>query len=100
MPVESISPLASYAASVTRRMANGEAFFPEQSMSRMEALVSYTLGCARAVFDEDELGSITPGKRADIVLLSGNPLTVDDEGLDDLRVEMTLLDGEVRYRAE
>jgi len=100
VPVESISPLASYAASVTRRMANGEAFFPEQSMSRMEALVSYTLGCARAVFDEDELGSITPGKRADIVLLSGNPLTVDDEGLDDLRVEMTLLDGEVRYRAE
>jgi predicted amidohydrolase YtcJ len=66
----------------------------------MEALVSYTLGCARAVFDEDELGSITPGKRADIVVLRGNPLTVADDALADLRVEMTLLDGEVRYRAE
>ncbi len=100
VPVESIAPLASYAASVTRRMANGEQFFPEQSMARMEALVSYTLGCAKAVFDEDELGSLTPGKRADIVVLNANPLTVSDDALGDLRVEMTLVAGEVRYRAE
>lgn len=100
VPVESISPLASYAASVTRRMANGEQFFPEQSMDRMEALVSYTMGCATAVFDEDELGSLTPGKRADIVVLNDNPLTVSDDALSELRVEMTLVEGEVRYRAE
>jgi len=100
VPVESISPIASYTSSVTRRMANGEQFFPEQSMGRMEALYSYTMGCAEAVFDEDRLGSLTPGKLADIVVLNANPLTVSEAELADLRVEMTLVDGEVRYRAE
>lgn len=99
-PVESISPLASFTSSVTRRMANGKRFFPEQAMGRMEALASYTIGCALAVFDEHELGSLTPGKRADIVVLSGNPLTVGDAELADLQVEMTLVDGEVRYSAD
>ncbi len=99
-PVESISPLASFTSSVTRRMANGERFFSEQAMGRMEALVSYTIGCAEAVFDEDELGSLTPGKRADIVVLDGNPLTITDEQLTGLDVEMTLVDGQIRYRAE
>lgn len=98
VPVESISPIASFTSSVTRRMANGERFFPEQSMTRMEALESYTIGCARAVFDEEELGSITPGKRADLVVLDANPLTVPEDQLDDIKVEMTVLDGEIRYR--
>ena len=98
VPVESISPIASFASSVTRRMANGEQFFPEQSMSRMEALESYTIGCARAVFDEDQLGSITPGKRADLVVLDANPLTVPEDALTDLQVEMTWVGGELRYR--
>ena len=100
VPVESISPIASYASSVTRRMANGEQFFPEQSMTRMEALQSYTLGCAQAVFDEDELGSLTPGKRADLVVLDANPLTVPEAELSELRVEMTWIDGKLRYRRE
>lgn len=100
VPVESISPLASFTSSVTRRMANGELFFPEQSMGRMEALYSYTMGCAKAVFEEEQLGSLTPGKRADIVVLDANPLTVSAAELAEIRVEMTLLDGEVRYRAD
>ncbi|WP_371195629.1 amidohydrolase [Glaciecola sp. SC05] len=99
VPVESISALDSYVASVTRRMANGEQFFPEQSMGRMEALYSYTMGCAKAVFDEDELGSLRVGKRADIVVLNANPLTVSEADLSALEVQMTLVDGEVRYQA-
>ncbi|AKS42540.1 amidohydrolase [Wenzhouxiangella marina] len=98
VPVESISPIASYASSVTRRMANGEQFYPEQSMTRMEALESYTIGCARAVFDEDEHGSLMPGKRADLVVLDGNPLTVPEDQLANLQVEMTWVDGELRYQ--
>lgn len=97
VPVELISPIDSYISSVTRRMASGEQFFPEQSMGRMEALYSYTMGCAKAVFDEDELGSITTGKRADIVVLNANLLTVSEEQLAGLEVEMTLVGGEVRY---
>jgi hypothetical protein len=65
----------------------------------MEALYSYTMGCAKAVFDDDELGSLTPGKRADIVVLNANPLTVSEEQLSALEVEMTLVGGEVRYLA-
>ncbi|MEN1728315.1 MAG: amidohydrolase [Pseudomonadota bacterium] len=99
VPVESISPLASYTSSVTRRMANGEQFFPEQSMGRMEALYSYTMGCAEAVFDEDRLGSLTPGKLADIVVLNANPLTISERELAELAVEMTFVNGERRYEA-
>ena len=98
VPVEPISPLASYHASVSRMMANGERFFPEQSMERLEALRSYTIGCAQAVFEEDLLGTITPGKLADLVVLDGNPLTVPEDLLPALQVEMTLVGGEVRYR--
>jgi len=81
-------------------MANGAPSFPEQAMGRMEALYSCPLGCAEAVFDKDELGSLTPGNRADIPLLNGNPLTVDDDALSGLRVEMMLTDGEVHYRTQ
>ncbi len=98
VPVESISPIASYASSVTRHMANGERFFPEQAMSRMEALASYTIGCAEAVFDENELGSITPGKRADLIMLNADILTVADDQLDDIEVLMTMVGGEIRYQ--
>jgi len=98
VPVESISPIASYAASVTRRMANGEQFFPEQAMDRMEALKSYTIGCAKAVFDDNELGSITPGKRADLVVLDANLLTVPENQLGDIEVEMTIVGGDIRFR--
>jgi len=98
VPVEPISAVSSYHASVTRLMANGRRFFPEQSMDRMEALRSYTLGCAYAVFEEDLLGSITPGKLADLVVLDRNILTVSEEELAGTRVEMTILNGEIRYR--
>jgi predicted amidohydrolase YtcJ len=98
VPVEPISPLASYHSSVTRLMADGEAFFPEQSMTRIEALRSYTIGCAQAVFEEDLLGTIAPGKLADLVVLDDNPLTVPADRIRDLAVEMTIVNGQVRYQ--
>ncbi|TVP46211.1 MAG: amidohydrolase [Gemmatimonadales bacterium] len=98
VPVEPISPIASYHASITRQMASGERFFPEQSMDRLEALRSYTIGCAYAVFEEDLLGSITPGKLADLVVLDRNILTVSEDEVRDAQVEMTLVGGEIRYR--
>jgi predicted amidohydrolase YtcJ len=81
-------------------MANGEQFFPEQAMGRMEALYSYTMGCAKAVFNENELGSLSVGKRADIVVLNANPLTLAENDLTSLEVEMTLVGGDVRYVAD
>jgi predicted amidohydrolase YtcJ len=98
VPVEPISATASYTASVTRQMANGERFFPEQAMNRMEALRSYTIDCARAVFEEEQLGSVTPGKLADLVVVDRNPLTVSEGELAGTQVEMTLVGGEIRFR--
>ncbi len=98
VPVEPISAIASYHASVTRLMANGNRFSPEQSMDRMEALRSYTIACAYAVFEEDLLGSVTPGKLADLVVLDRNILTVDEGELPGTRVDLTILGGEIRYR--
>ena len=98
VPVERIDPIANFYSSVTRRMAHGEAFYPEQRMTREEALRSYTSAGAFAAFQEDVLGSITPGKLADLVVLSADILTVPEEEIRDARVDLTVLAGEVRYR--
>lgn len=97
VPVEDIDPIASFYATVTRRTASGEAFFPGQAMTREEALRSYTVWAAWSAFEEHLKGSLEPGKLADIVVLSQDLLTVPDEAIRDTRVEMTILGGEVRY---
>ena len=99
VPVEPIDPLASFHASVTRRMADGQAFYPAQRMTREEALRSYTLSNAYAAFQEDVLGSLTPGKYADIVVLSKDILSVPEAEIPGARVLYTILGGKVRYKA-
>ena len=99
-PVEPISPIASLHASITREMANGERFFPEQSMERIEALKSYTINCAYAVFEEDRLGSIEVGKQADLVVLSADFMAVSEAELAGLEVDMTFVAGQVRFERE
>ncbi|MFP4208985.1 MAG: amidohydrolase [Wenzhouxiangella sp.] len=98
VPVEPISPIASLHASITREMANGERFFPEQAMDRVEALKSYTIHCAYAAFEEDRLGTIEVGKLADLVVIDRNLLEVDEDDLAEARVDLTVVGGEVRYR--
>jgi predicted amidohydrolase YtcJ len=74
-PVERIDPRVSLYAAVTRKFADGQAFYPEQCMTRVEALLSYTLWPAKAAFQEQDLGSIEVGKRADLVMWDTNLLT-------------------------
>jgi predicted amidohydrolase YtcJ len=97
VPVEDVDPFACLYSAVTRRMANGRDFFPEQCMTREEALRSYTIDAAYAAFEGDQKGSLEPGKLADIVVVSGNPLTIDAGEISKLRVEMTIVDGKVVY---
>jgi predicted amidohydrolase YtcJ len=99
-PVEDIDPIASFHASVTRRTNSGDTFYPEQGMTREEALRSYTLNNAFAAFEEDVKGSITPGKLADIVVLSHDIMTVPDNQIREARVDITIVGGVVRYRRE
>jgi predicted amidohydrolase YtcJ len=98
-PVEDVDPIASYYASVTRKGKSGEAFYPDQAMSRMAALRSYTIAGAFAAFEEDVKGSLTPGKLADVVVLSKDILTVPEDEIRSAKVEYTIVGGKVVYDA-
>ena len=97
-PVDEISPIGSFHCSVTRELPDGTLFQPQERYSRERALYSYTMGNAIAAFEEDIKGSITPGKLADITVLSQNLLEVADDELLDTEVVMTIVVGEIRYR--
>jgi hypothetical protein len=97
VPVEPIDPIASYYASVSRMTVENERFFPEHVMTRDEALTSYTRNNAIAAFEEDIKGTLSPGKLADIVVLSQDILTVAEEDIPDTEVDMTIVGGEVKY---
>jgi len=97
-PVDEIDPIASFHCSVTRLLPDGSTFQPDEVYSRERALYSYTMGNAFAAFEEDLKGSLTPGKLADITILSQDLLTVADANIMDTKIVMTILGGEVRYR--
>ena len=84
--------LGMYAA-VTRKTSTGQSFGNSESITVDEALRAYTTVGAYAGCEEDLYGSITPGKRADLVVLSENPMAVSPEHLKDIGVEMTFMNG-------
>lgn len=96
-PVETLDPLDSFYASVTRRLADGVEFFPEQRMTRAEALRSYTRDAAYAGFEEESKGTIAVGKLADLVVLSNDILKVSDEELKEAHVDMTIIGGRLAW---
>ncbi len=98
-PVEDVDPLESFYASVTRkRIDTGFEFFPEQCMTREEAIYSYTQACAYAAFEENEKGSLTAGKYADIVVLSNDLIQCTEEEILSTEVKMTMVGGVIKYQ--
>ncbi|HEX2138477.1 MAG TPA: amidohydrolase [Woeseiaceae bacterium] len=97
VPVERVDPVASFYSSVSRMTSTGERFHPEQAMTREEALESYTINNAYAAFEEDIKGTLTPGKLADIVVLSQDILTIPEDRIPDTAVDLTIVGGEIRY---
>lgn len=97
-PVEDVSPIECFYSSVTRKLENGEEFYPEQKMTRIEALKSYTINGAYASFEENLKGTIKPGKLADIVVLSENLLTCEEEKIKSTKVLYTIVGGKVLYK--
>jgi predicted amidohydrolase YtcJ len=97
-PVDEIDPIASFHCSVTRILPDGTTFQPQEVYSRERALYSYTMGNAIAAFEEDIKGSITPGKLADITILSQDLRTIPDDDIMNTEIVMTILGGVVRYR--
>lgn len=99
-PVEDVDPIASFHATVTRQLADGSRFYPAQALTREEALASYTIECARAAFEEDIKGTLTPGKLADIVVLTEDILSVPEDEILNARVDLTIVGGRIVYRRE
>ncbi len=100
-PVEEVNPLLGFYAAVTRQDAEGHpegGWHPEERLTREEALRGFTLGAAYAAFQEDDLGSIAPGKRADFVIFSEDIMQVPEEEILSAEVVATYLGGEAVYR--
>lgn len=99
-PVEDIDPIANFHCAVTRTITGGRTFFPAQDMTREEALRSYTLDAAYALFQERRLGSIAPGKLADLAVLSEDIMTVPVRQIPGAKVDYTIVGGKVAYNRQ
>ena len=98
VPVEDISPIASFHCSVTRyRVGTDSAFFPDQKLSRQQALQTYTTNGAFVAFQERENGSLAPGKWADITVLSRDIMTVPPDSILGTKALYTIVGGKVVY---
>ena len=97
-PVEEVSALASLYAMMSRKKPGREgAFFPEQSLTRAEAIQAYTINNAYAAFEEDEKGSLSVGKLADFVVLDRNLLECEEEEIAEAKVLETWIGGRRVY---
>jgi len=100
--VAPLDPLLTVYAAVTRATLDGKnpnGWFPEQKLSVAEAIEAYTVGSAYAEFQEKVKGSITPGKLADMVLLSDDIFSIVPEKIRDVRVLQTFVGGRLVFDA-
>ena len=97
-PVEDVNPLDSFYASVTRELADGVTFFPEQAMSREGAIRAYTIDAAYSAFEETSKGSLVAGKLGDVVVLSKDLIKCPANEIKDAKVEMTIVGGKIVYQ--
>jgi predicted amidohydrolase YtcJ len=96
-PVEDVDAIPGFYALVTRKMNNGQAFYPDQRMTREEALKAYTYNGAYAAFEEEIKGSLKPGKLADITVLSKDIMTVPEDEIRSAQIAYTIVGGKVLY---
>ncbi len=96
LPADStMSPLSGIQSAVTRH-----GFAPEERITVDQAIRLYTINSAYASFEEKMRGSIEVGKLADLVVLSDDPLAIPTNRIGDIKVDMTIVDGEVVYTRE
>jgi predicted amidohydrolase YtcJ len=97
-PVEDINPIVNFHAAITRRLPDGSVFYPNQCMTRHEALRSYTIDAAYAGFEEDTKGTLTSGKLADMVVLSKDIMKIAAEEILTTEVLYTIIGGKILYK--
>jgi predicted amidohydrolase YtcJ len=98
-PIVPANPLVGMYAAVTRLDESGQQILPREGISPGEALAMYTIKGAYVSFEEAIKGSLAPGKLADMVVLSDDPLKSPPEQIKDIRVEMTIIGGEIAWEA-
>ncbi|MGQ0553672.1 MAG: amidohydrolase [Planctomycetota bacterium] len=102
-PVERPAPLTAFQAAITRSDEAGQpagGWYPDQALTRNEALALLTRWPAFAAFEEHRLGSIAVGLRADLVVLAEDPLQVEAARLPEITVALTIFDGRIVHRAQ
>jgi len=97
-PVEVVDTMPGFYAAVTRKMKNGEAFYPAQKMTREEALRSYTINGAYAAFEETIKGTLAVGKLADVTVFDTDIMTCPEKEILSAGVAMTIVGGKVLYK--
>jgi predicted amidohydrolase YtcJ len=97
-PVEDVDPIKCFYSAVTRKSSNGKEFYPDQKMSRLEALKSYTVNGAYVSFEENIKGILKTGMLADITVLSNNLLTCLENEILNTRVLYTIVGGKIVYK--
>jgi predicted amidohydrolase YtcJ len=101
-PVAPLNPMLGLYAAVTRATLDGknpDGWVPEEKITLSEAVEAYTLGSAFAEFQENQKGSITPGKLADMVILSDNIFDLKPNAIRNVKVETTIVGGKVVHGA-
>jgi predicted amidohydrolase YtcJ len=96
-PVSHFDVLAAVKAAVTRRSRLEKVLEPDQAIDVEDVLRAYTAGSALALGVEKDVGTIAPGKQADLVVLSENPLDIDVERIDGLAVLQTYRGGRLAF---
>ncbi|MBW1684682.1 MAG: amidohydrolase [Deltaproteobacteria bacterium] len=99
-PVSSSNPMLRIQSLVTRESRYGKVYGPSQRLTVDQALHSFTMGGAFATFEEDQKGSISPGKLADFVVLSSDPRTAPPHEIRNIRVLCTFIGGDLVYSVE
>ena len=98
-PIAGINPLTGIYSAVTRRAETGESVLEEEGISLEFAMQMYTRISSMASFQENIKGTISPGKLADLVVLSDNPFDVPAEDIKKIVVEKTIIGGEIVWSA-
>src|SRR6516165_3547042 len=99
-PVAAGAPLLGIHDMVNRRAASGAPFNAAEAVTAAEAVRAYTYGSAYASKAEHVKGSVTPGKRADLVVVSEDPTAVSPGRIAGLEVRATIVGGEIAYSAQ
>lgn len=99
-PINLLNPFVNMYVMVTRRDKNGDVYGEGERISRKEAIQLYTSAASRYSFSEDKVGSIEPGKYADMVVLSDDIMTIPEEGIKDITAVRTIVGGRTVYDGE